>query len=50
MLLVKPLSASRDLSLSILPMNIKRIDSGLDGLASHSVAKRSQSKGGGDVY
>lgn len=27
---------NRDLSLSILPMEIRRIDSGLDGLASHS--------------
>ena len=27
---------NRDLSLSILPMEIRRMDSGLDGLASHS--------------
>ncbi len=27
---------NRDLSLSILPIEIRRMDSGLDGLASHS--------------
>ena len=27
---------NRDLSLSIFPMEIRRMDSGLDGLASHS--------------
>lgn len=30
---------NRDLSLSILPMEIRRIDSGLDGLASHSAPR-----------